>query len=224
MYASQMPKWHNLIQSEVARSLLLAGMPPALPALMPTAPSTAPHPQSASAYQGSEPMGTEGSTVQPEGSSSSRPILLLDGPVNCAAAEAASAQLHPVLLHQAMVLTITAELGPADIGACEPDSSGSDASESESTGPESAADEGFVAAGFEKMLVIAVIAAFKTLDQPAIVTDSACMSDQGSDASHTAFATALEVRIFILSTCICQPLHAIKLCLTTHCAVLRQLS
>ena len=201
MYASQMPKWHNSIQSELTRSLLLAGMPPALPTLMPTAPSTDPFSQSASANQGSEPRGTEGTKVQPEGI----PILLLDGQVHRAAAEAASAQLHPALLHQAMVLTITADLGPADIGACEPDSSGSDTSESELTGPE---DEGLVAAGFEKMLVIAVLAAFKSLDQCFMAPESAGLTNHNSDDdSFEAFAAAFEVKVFMLFTCIHQTSH-----------------
>ena len=163
LYATQMPQWYSVIQSELIRSLILSGTPQALLTLTPSPASI--HLQLQSAAASGSP--TEGPRASTSDNSS---LLLADGKVNWQGAKTASAQSFPVLLHQALSLALTADWGPADFGACETDSS--DSSSSESTGSEqaddNAAQEAIAAAGHEKILAIAVMAVTLCCDKPAL--------------------------------------------------------
>lgn len=186
LYATQMPKWHSVIQSELIRSLILASTPQALLKLTPLPGSPHLSPQSnlqrqlkSHSFQGHRDSGAS--------QSDSSSLLLAAGSVNRQAAEAASIQSYPVLLHQALSLALTAEWGPADFGGCEADSSASEASGSEQT-DDSAAQSDTAAAGHEKVLAIAVIAATHCCDKPTPWED-------GSRAKSGSLTN--EVRVFI---------------------------
>ena len=193
LFASQMPEWHNLLQSEVARSLLLAGMPAAMPMLTFTTGKAQQLSQSAAAQQGTVSMSTEGLTaLGSRTTSSNNTHLLLECAISTQAAEAASTQSHPLLLHQALALALSADWGPADFGACEPDSSGSDSSGCESRCSESAEDgasqQAMAATGYERVLVVAVVAAFSCLHRPTNTEGSSGIPGDHSKASEAAAA------------------------------------
>lgn len=176
-----MPKWHSVIESELIRSLLLAGAAPAMLALTPLPASTNPRLQSDTASHSS--MGLEGPNANPSGSSL---LLLADGKLNRQAAEAASAQSYPVLLQQALTLALSADWGPGDFGACESESS--DSSASESSGSEQAEDsatlDGLAAAGHDKVLAMAVLAASHVCDQSNLSKDDNSRAKSGDLANE----------------------------------------
>jgi hypothetical protein len=165
LYANQRPAWHEVIQSEIIRSLLLAGSPTHMPPLSPTPKSSETLFQQSSALQGSHHQ---------VDSSASEPIAFLltqDGIVDKQAAESTLAQFEPYLLHQALTLATEAQWVPQDFGACASDSSESDSAASEPSQAESAEDEDAQAqmtiAGFDRVLTVAVIAAYHCCPQPA---------------------------------------------------------
>lgn len=191
LYATQIPKWHSVIQSELIRSLILAGTPQALLRLTSLPASTRLSPQSNLQLQSKNAscsfQGLEGRGASQSETSS---LLLADGAVNRQAAETASAQSYPVLLHQALILALTADWGPADFGGCETDSSDSSASESSGSeqADDSAAQSDTAAAGHEKVLAIAVMAA-----------THCCGNPTPSEGDSTAKSGSLtnEVSVFI---------------------------
>ena len=193
LYAAQMPKWHSVIQSELIRSLILAGSPQALLRLTPLPASTHLSPQSNLQLQSRNASHSSQGLEGPGASQSENSSLLLaDGTVNRQAAEAASAQSYPVLLHQALTLALTADWGPADFGGCETDSSDSSASETSASdqADDSAAQSDTAAAGQEKVLAVAVIAATHCCDEHT-------PSEDDSRAKSGGFTN--EVSVFIAS-------------------------
>ena len=194
LYATQMPKWHSVIQSELIRSLVLSGTPQALLTLTPSPAST--HLQLQSDTASRNPMNWGGS----RGSTSGNSLLLADGQVNWQGAKTASAESFPVLLHQALTLALTADWGPADFGACETDSS--DSSSSESTGSEqaddSAAQEAIAAAGHEKILAIAVMAVTVCCDKLTLLT----ADESRAELAKVAFPPANEVSLVTAPACL----------------------
>ena len=177
LYATQMPQWHSVIQSELIRSLIISGTPQALLILTPSPASI--HLQLQSDAASGSPLNLEGPRASASDDSS---LLLPDGKVNWQGAKTASAQSLPVLLHQALSLALTADWGPADFGACETDSS--DSSSSESTGSEqaddNAAQETIAAAGYQKILAIAVMAVTICCDKPALFKADKSRANLGS--------------------------------------------
>ena len=192
LYATQMPKWHSVIQSELTRSLILSGTPQALLTLTPSPEST--HLQLQSDAAQSSTMDQEGSRGSANGISS---LMLADGKVNWQGAKTASAQSYPVLLHQALTLALTADWGPADFGACETDSSDSSKSSGSEQADDSAAQEAIAAAGHEKILAIAVMAVTLCCDKPTL------LKADGSRATLSGLvaAPANEVSLVIAPAC-----------------------
>lgn len=172
LYATRMPKWHSVVQSELIRSLILAGTPQALLKLtyLPGSPNLSPQSNLQRQSMSRSSQGLEGPSASQNDSSS---LVLADGTVNRHTAEAAFAQSYPVLLHQALTLALTADWGPADFGGCETDSSDSSASESGGSeqADDSAAQSDTAAAGHEKVLMIAVMAATHCCDKPTLSED-----------------------------------------------------
>lgn len=188
LYATQMPKWHSVIQSELIRSLILSGTPQALLTVTPSPANTPGQLQSDPASL--SPVDQEG----PRGvTSHSSSLLLADGNVNWQGAKTASAQSCPVLLHQALTLALTVDWGPADFGACETDSS--DSSSCESSGSEqtddSAAQEAIAAAGHEKLLAIAVMAVTVCCDKPTMLKADESKANLGSFVTAPANQVSL---------------------------------
>lgn len=163
LYATQMPKWHSVIQSELIRSLILSGTPQALLTLTPSPASTHLQLQSNPALH--SPVG-QGDPRRSASNNSS--LLLADGKVNWQGVKTASAQSYPVLLHQALTLAVTADWGPADFGACETDSSDSSESSGSEQADDSAAQEAIAAAGHDKILAVAVMAVTFCCDKPTL--------------------------------------------------------
>ncbi len=165
LYANQKPAWHEVIQSEIIRSLLLAGNPAHMPPLSPTPNSSETPLQQSTALQGSQHQ------VDSSVSSPMAFLLTQDGVVDTQAAESASAHFEPYLLHQALLLATDAEWVPQDFGACASDSSESGSAASEPSQAESAEDEDAQAElttiGFDRVLAIAIIAAYHCCPQPA---------------------------------------------------------
>lgn len=168
LYAAQMPKWHIILQSELIRSLILAGTPHTLLMIVQMPDSNRQHQSEAGPLSLTN---TEGVGTNPSDSGSS--LLMADGTVNRQAAEAASTQSYPVLLYQALTLALSAEWGPGDFGACESDSADSSASESSGSeqAEDSAAQQGLTAAGHEKVLAIAVLASTHVCSQIALLEE-----------------------------------------------------
>ena len=120
LFAIQKPAWHEVIQSEIIRSLFLAGSPAHMPSLSPT-PNSSETPwwplQQSTALQGSQHQ-MDSSVGEPMAF-----LLTQDGTVDKQAAESASAHFEPHLLHQALLLATDAQWVPQDFGACASDSS-----------------------------------------------------------------------------------------------------
>ena len=154
LYASRMPAWHEVIQSEVIRSLLLAGSPIHTPAL---------------SIPNSSEVNLQGETLEASKlvcplSDPSTVLLDQKGVLDVQVAESASAQSEPMLLHQALMMAAEAHWIPQDFGACEPDSSESDSAGSESGGSHSgsnaAAQADLTTTGLDRVLVMAMLATF----------------------------------------------------------------
>ena len=184
-----MPKWHSILQSELIRSLILAGTPHALLTIVPSPASqdsVSQHPFEAAPLRlsNSEGLGT---------SSSGSGLLSADGTVNRQAAEAASAQSYPVLLYQALTLALTAEWGPGDLGACESDSTDSSASESSGSeqSEDSATQQGLAAAGHEKLLAIAVLASTHVSSQATLLEEEEVRATSGNLAHEVSLCMHL---------------------------------
>lgn len=198
LYATHTPKWHSVIQSELIRSLILAGTPQALLGLTPLPSGTHVSPQSNLQVHSKNASHSFQDLEDPGASQSdNRSLLLADGTVNRQAAEAASAQSYPVLLHQALMLAVTADWGPADFGGCETDSSDSSASESSGSvqADDSAAQSDTAAAGHEKVLAIAVMAATHCCDKPTPSED---------DSRAKSGSLTHEVSVFIAGAGYCK--------------------
>ena len=165
LYANQKHAWHEVIQSEIIRSLLLAGNPAHMPPLSPTPNSSETPLQQSSALQGPQRQ-VDSSFCEPMAF-----LLTQGGVVDKQAAESASAHCEPYLLHQALLLATDAHWVPQDFGACASDSSESDSAASEPSQAESAEDEDaqaeLTATGFDRVLAVAIIAAYHCCPQLA---------------------------------------------------------
>ena len=165
LYANQKPAWHEVIQSEIIRSLLLAGNPAHMLPLSPIPNSSDTPLQQSTALQGSQHQ-VDSAVCGPMAF-----LLTQDGVVDTQAAESASAHVEPCLLHQALLLATDAQWVPQDFGACVSDSSESGSAASEPSQAESAEDEDAQAelttTGFDRVLAIAIIAAYHCCPQPA---------------------------------------------------------
>ncbi len=165
LFAIQKPAWHQVIQSEIIRSLLLAGSPAHMPPLSPTPDSSETPIQQRFALQGSQHQ-VDSSVCEPVAF-----LLTQDGFIDKQAAESASAHFEPQLVHQALLLATNAQWVPQDFGACASDSSESGSAASEPSQAGSAEDEDAQAelttTGFDTVLAIAIIAAYHCCPQLA---------------------------------------------------------
>lgn len=187
LYAAQTPKWHSILQSELIMSLILAGTPHALLVIMPLPDSKDSNKQHQSEAVPLGLVSTESVGTDLRGSGSGS-LLMADGTVNKQAAEAASTDSYPVLLHQALTLALTAEWGPGDFGACESDSADSSASESSGSEPaeDSATQQGLAAAGHEKVLAIAVLASTHVCSQSTLLEEDGGRATSGNLANEVS--------------------------------------
>ena len=157
MFAKGKPAWHRVIQSEVIRSLILAGGPDLSLCLTST---SDPILQQAPGSQA--PLSTDMGGSICSLSNAHTAVLAPDGSLDLQTADRASAQSAPALVHQALVLAWSADWLPEDFGVCAADSSESDSDSAKSNVANSAGQNVEpAAAGLDKVLVIAILAAYK---------------------------------------------------------------
>ena len=212
LYAAQMPSWHEVIQSEVIRSLILAGSPSPMPPLSTTPISPGPPLQQGAASQDARDQ------QDSLGGIPIAPLLTREGRIDKQAAESASAHSEPILLHQGLQLATAAHWVPRDFGARESDSSDSDSAVSSpgepEPGEEEAAQAGLAAAGLDRLLAVAVLAAYQCCPQPPDQEDNA-RTDSSSNESGQMIAVKTNLRstlrmwVFVGTGCCFLPIQIV---------------